>query len=309
MAAQQERFNEFLDPSRSVPDRVNAAREAPAFKSDDALARSKAMVQDTGEDLALRVAALEVAGSAVNQDADVFGLLLQTVTDTGAPIELRRTALFQLDMAAVTSPLPAIRRAEWLSALRSLLDEEDKTLRHRALETLAMEKDEEAQRRLIETMQSRSNALIGVASAIQMLGYDVHADHFPLLREIVRNPPSKAARQEALRLLAGDPNSAELLTQIFEDKNEETEARRLSAIALQAIAPQQFEARAMQVIEDDDEDDALRASCTTALAIHGDPALIANTPKLQEKVRWLYGNAASRPLRQAASQFITRYGP
>src|SRR5262249_42950967 len=147
------------------------------------------------------------------------------------------------------------KRPDYLAALRSIIDDPDAELRRRAIGILAREKDEYVQRRLIDGLEGRSEALVPTEKAIQYLGYDVHAEYFPLLRRIVEDPPNPEARTEAVRLLAADPSSTDLLLTIFSDKGESPDVRKISAIGLHSAAPHRFEEQARRIVLDDDEDD------------------------------------------------------
>src|SRR5437667_255576 len=96
----------------------------------------------------------------------------------------------------------------------------DRLLTSAAATSSAGDEDEYVQRRLIEGLERRSKALVPAAKAVQLLGYDVHAEYFPLLRQIVRQPPTRAAKREAVRLLGADPASKQLLLDLFKDKRE-----------------------------------------------------------------------------------------
>ena len=102
---------------------------------------------------------------------------------------------------------------------------------------LAKEHDEYAQRRLHKRLQKRSKTLVPPAKAIQLLGYDIHAEHYLILKKIVKNPPSVAAKKQAVRLLGTDNSSKALLKRIRKDKNEAPDVRAVSATALQALDP------------------------------------------------------------------------
>jgi hypothetical protein len=115
------------------------------------------------------------------------------------------------------------KRPDYLATLRSIIEDPDAQLRRRAIGILAREKDEYVQRRLIEGLEQRSRALVPAAKAIQFLGYDVHAEYFPLLRRIIEQPPSRAAKREAVRLLSADPAATDLLVTLLNDKQQDPE--------------------------------------------------------------------------------------
>jgi hypothetical protein len=210
--------------------------------------------------------------------------LFEILKDAGLPADARRAALAALRLLRFNSELLNQKRAELIDALRTTVENSDGPLRDEALETLAQEKDEYAQRRLLEGLTGKSEPLVPPARAIQLLGYDVHAEHFPLLREIAQKSDDPATRREAVRLLSADPSSAQFLMDIFQKKDESTEVRRASANALVNVAPQEFEKRAKEVALDESDSDNIRAASLTALAHFGNPTDIAEDTEFVDKV-------------------------
>ena len=111
-------------------------------------------------------------------------------------------------------------------------------LRQRVLGILAREKDAYAQKKLLEGLRKPEKALLPPEKALQLLSYDVHADAYPVAREIVEHPPNPLAKREALRLLAADAASAPIFEKLVRDKNESVELRQLGAAALHALKPE-----------------------------------------------------------------------
>ncbi len=101
-----------------------------------------------------------------------------------------------------------------------------------------------------------------------MLGYDVHAEHYPLLRDIVETSKQPTLRRAALRLLAADSGSRALMRRIATDRGEDKDARATAAVALQSLAPKDFDKVARSVVLDDDDDDDVRATVISAIT-HG----------------------------------------
>jgi hypothetical protein len=190
---------------------------------------------------------------------------------------------------------------------RAVIEDPDVRLRRRAIGILAREKDDYVQRRLLEGLERRSRALVPAAKAIQFLGYDIHAEYFPLLRRIIAQPPSRAAKREAVRLLAADPTAGDLLLTILNDRGEDPEVRRLSGIALQSLAPDRFEAEARRIVLDDDEDDDLRAMSITSLTHFANPAAMRQDDQLNRRIEQLRSESDSRPVQRATAGYLSKY--
>ena len=118
----------------------------------------------------------------------------------------------------------------------------------RVLGILAREKDGYAQKRLLEGLQDPSKALVPPEKALQLLSYDVHAEAYPVAREIVKEPPNPEAKREALRLLSADANSAPVFEKLLRDKEEDRDIRQISAAALQAVKPKRFQEQAREIV-------------------------------------------------------------
>ena len=129
------------------------------------------------------------------------------------------------------------------------------------------------------------------AKAIQFLGYDDHAEFVPLVRKVYKRATG-AAREEALRVLATDPQSERLFTRLLKDKSEKPSIRRISASGLQSLNPEAFEKTARKIVADEDDDNEIRAASLAALA-HGrearekpaDPKLVETVQKVGETTR------------------------
>ena len=148
--------------------------------------------------------------------------------------------------------------ADFRDALRSAATDDDPELREQAMDILALNGDEYVQRLLVEGLQDDNVALVKPQRALQMIGYDVHAEHYGLLRDIVETSKQPTVRRTALRLLAADSDAKDLFARIAADKSEDSAARSTSAIALQSLAPDDFTTVARDVVLDDDDDDKVR---------------------------------------------------
>jgi hypothetical protein len=113
-----------------------------------------------------------------------------------------------------------------------------------------------------------------------------------------------AAREEALRVLATDPESEQLFTRLFKDKSEKRSIRQLSASGLQSLNPEAFDKTARKIVADEDDYNDIRATALAALA-HGREA--RETPvdlKLVETVQKVGESTQSRSIRSAARRFL-----
>jgi hypothetical protein len=307
-AAQQPTgFRELLNARPAARRRMAPAAMATP-QDDDDLTAAVAVVQDSAADLGLRTAALQVINLNIEARPELIDTLLGLLRDPMAPADLRLAILNVLQQISFRMVLFPAKRPDYLATLRSIIEDPNAQLRRRAIGILAREKDEYVQRRLIEGLEQRSRALVPAAKAIQFLGYDVHAEHFPMLRRIIQQPPNGAAKREAVRLLAADPASSDLLLTILNDKHEDPEVRRVAAIALQSLAPDRFEAQARRIILDDDEDDELRALSISALTQFANPAALRQDDQLNRRIEQLRAESGSPQVKQATTAYISKHG-
>jgi hypothetical protein len=141
------------------------------------------------------------------------------------------------------------------------------------------------------------------AKAIQLLGYDDHAEIVPLVRRVYKRATG-AAREEALRVLATDPQSERLFTRLLKDKSEQRSVRGLSASGLQSLNPEAFDRTARKIVADEDDYNDIRATALAALA-HGREAHEKPVdPKLVETVQKIGESTRSRALKSASRRFL-----
>ena len=304
----QASFRDLLNASRPRRSSGRGLTAASAAPEEDDLTAAIAVVRDGTADEALRSAAHQIIGIGIAERPDLFDGLLDIVRDGTVPTDQRLGVLMLLQQISFRLVLFPAKRPGYLETLRSIVGDPDAELRRRAIGILAREKDEYIQRRLLEGLEGTSKALVPAAKAIQFLGYDVHAEHYPLLRKIVEKPPNQAAKKEAMRLLAADPSSEDLMLRILKDKDEKSDVRRLSAVALQSLAPAKVAAEALRMVADDDEDDALRALLLNTLTYFRDPATLTGDDELTRRVEQLQAESPSRQLKQASAAYMSRHG-
>lgn len=229
--------------------------------------------------------------------------LLATVRERGEPATVRRAALHALAALDFLGPRFAPFRADYKQALREVATDADEELRTSALELLAIDKDAYAQGLLVSGLKQPKDAVVSDAKAIQLLGYDDHAEITPLVRKVYKRA-SGPAREEALRFLATDAGSERLFTRLLKDKSEHRNIRRISASGLQSLNPDAFERVARRIVADEDDNVEIRASSLAALA-HGREAREKPLdPKLVETVQHINQSTRSRAMRSASRRFL-----
>jgi len=212
-----------------------------------------------------RIDAIETASSLATSRPTVMNALLRTVTDSSAPVTVRRAALRALRTNSFRTSVFAPFRAQYFEALRSIAKDEDEELRVSALETLAANGDEYGQRLLMDGLRDPAVALVDAANALGMVAADVHAQDYDLVRELARSDDTET-RRSALRVLAADSRSVDLFRKIARDKDEDRVARATSAVALQSLAPKTFKKVAEDVALDETDYPEIRATVLNALA-------------------------------------------
>jgi hypothetical protein len=258
------------------------------------------------EDAEPRASALHAIDIEVGKRPDLIDMVIGLLRDSRGPEVLRLAALRVLQQTSFSGSAFYQKRPEVFDALRAMIDDQDASLRQEALEILAQNYDEYAQRRLLEGLEDSSQAPVSPEKAIQLLGYDIHAEHYPILRDTVQNPPSPEAKAEAVRLLAADPTSKELLTALLKGKDERREVRNASAAALQSLAPAEFEEQAKEILYDTEEYDELRATAINALTLFADQEALEKDPELIGRIEQLREEAPSKEVERTANRFLRR---
>jgi hypothetical protein len=122
----------------------------------------------------------------------------------------------------------------------------------------------------------------------------------------VENPPSPQAKREAVRLLASDPASKDLLAGILRNKDERREVRNASASALQSLAPAEFEEQAKEMVLDDNEYPEIRATAINALTLFADQEALDQDAELTGRVERLRDASTSRAVTRTADRFLRK---
>ena len=231
------------------------------------------IIRDSQADVAERLAAVREASSFDPlSKPSVVKALLRVLATPEEPDEVRLAALTTLQQSSLRVAEFRPYAADFTAALRTATGSELASLREQAMDLLALHHDPFVQEMLVDGLRNPQTATVAPEQALQMLGYDVHAEHYGLLQDIVATSRKPQLRRMALKLLAADSGAKDTFARIAADRSEDPVARSTSAVALQALAPQEFDSLARTIVADDDDDDNVRATVLTALAHNPDDA-------------------------------------
>ena len=264
-----------------------------------------ATASDSQKSVSKRVSALENLPQSICDDREGFQNVLAVLRDPTQPKQVRDATLRTLQAATFAAGNFDACRPDYLATLRSMVADPDPDIRKRVLGILAREHDGYTQRKLLDGLKNPDVALVTPEKALQLLGYDIHADAYAVARDIVERPPNQSAKREALRLLAADSGSTPLFEKILRDKNESADFRRLSATALQTLAPQALQGYARDIVMDEDEDDDVKATSLVALTDLGQAENVNDD--LYERVDRLKSGSSSGAVKKSAKRFVSKY--
>ena len=163
------------------------------------------IIRDTKAEPADRLDAVREASSFDPlSKPSVIKALLGVLSTPEEPDELRLAALTTLQQCSVQVAEFRPYMADFIAALRTATGSELAELREQAMDILALHSDPYVQQMLVDGLRNPDTAVIEPAKALRMLGYDVHAEHYGLLHEIVETSRQPQLRRMALRLLAAD---------------------------------------------------------------------------------------------------------
>ena len=272
------------------------------------------VIRATSGDLQARLAAIrEISTGDPLSRPSVIKALLKIVDADDEPAELRLAALTTLEQVSVRMTEFRPYQADFTAALRKAASSEDSVLRERAMDILALDKDPYVQELLEHGLRNPDAASVAPEQALRMLGYDAHAGHYELLQDIVRSSDQPKLRQMALGQLAADSGAKDTFARIAADRTDDPVARSTSAVALQALAPKEFNTLARRIVADEDDDDGVRATVLTALTHDQTQQPTASRrsaePPMVDVVRRIGSSKApSAQLKAAARDYLARHG-
>lgn len=298
-----ESIAEFFDESKTVNERLNAFEKAGTFQAEDDVEKALNIMRDSGQNEQIRAAALRGLVHELEKSEQLIDEVIAMIKDETLPPVLRLAALTVAQINTFSSPLFEAKMPAYTNALRSVIDDKDKALRETATEYLALNSDEYVQRRLIEGLNNPQKEIVKPEVAVQLLSYDLHADHFPILRKLAENPPNARTKKEALRNLAADANSQDLLKKTLEDKTEDPETRHVCAVALQSLQPEALKPIAKDLILDENENEELKAALLNTLMHVEDKRELDNDTEFEEKLDKMCQHCQSPNLKKVYSQY------
>ncbi|MDG1333832.1 MAG: hypothetical protein P8P74_15955 [Crocinitomicaceae bacterium] len=242
----------FLDESNSLEVRLAAAKNMGNFKEEDDIDKALKIVRNKEENHEIRSKAFSGISKLVLSRQDVMQEAIEALKSGDGEGKVALAALAILQLAEISAPrMLQPNAADYKDALRTAIDHSNKDLRGSALEILAMDKDEYAQRKLINSLESESDELIEPEVAVQLLAYDLHADHLDVLKKVAENSKSVIAKREAIRNLGSDKSAKELLEKTLKDSDEDPETRHAAATALYTLHPELAAKHSKDVILED----------------------------------------------------------
>jgi hypothetical protein len=256
---------------------------------------------------AQRIEALTEAPAAILESDKNLQELLKVVRNTEEPAPVRLAAIDALATAAFAVATFEPYRNDYIATLQEVVDDPNLDIRERALGLLAAEKNKFAQKKLLDGLKKPEKALVPPEKALQLLSYDVHTEAYAAARDIVENPPNELAKQEALRLLAADPNSTKMYEELLRDKDEQREVRQIAASALNSLAPDKLQEHAREILLDDSDYDDIHATSLTAIKQFGDEEAVGKDEKLLKSVNRMSTKSKSAKYKKSAKQFLDTY--
>jgi len=304
--AENERQKEIFKSSDD-PEELKQALTVMSAIDDDLLEKALAIAADTQQELELRSLALRKSVGALSDHDKTQKMALRILNDTTEDATFRITALNTLLVEEFRSPEFSGNKAEFISSLRTILDDADAELRVRAAEQLALDKDEYVQRKLLGEIKSKKAFVVNRAKAIQLLAYDLHAEHYPLLRDIVNEEEAtETEKNEAILALANDTNSKELLETMATDKAVPLKLRMSGANALRCQDPYAFEKAAKKIVVDENEDNEMRILCLNNLLRQPNTKILQEDSTFQEQLRRLKGMRKSPKLKKLSREYLKK---
>jgi hypothetical protein len=280
---------------KSEQDSLKAAQKTAAKSS----IRYEPGTAQTADELIAMIRQLPLDGEA---GSETIQILLAMLADEALAPAVRLRALRHLGGAEFHPIQFEPFRPQFIKLLRNLATSSVREVRLAALERLTLSNDRVAQKLLREGLEKTRKPLVPAAKAVQLLGQDSHAAAFPILRDLAMNAKGKV-REAAVRALASDPKSGQLLEQISTDKLQNTALRQLATLSLKNASATRFGKIARQLVLDEDDDDKLRAAAMSAIAHTSAVATKVAKPRFNLAVDTIKTNTKSRALRASIGRY------
>lgn len=263
-------FLDSFNKAENLNELTSSLQNLDMLTDKSAIKKATEILTNEKNQAASRVLALSKLLVAVSGSEDLIIYVLDLLMNSSNPADLRKEALETIEIISFSSPIFSTVRARIIDGFRALIRDKDLDIRIAVISYLAKNKDSVVQQALIEGLQDSKKALVPEELAIHLLGYDIKANVFPLLRRIVEESTDNASRTQAIHLLAGDKESTNLLVNLFNSKDEKLDIRKTSLLALKEQNPNEFNRLAQTTILNENENIKLRTLSLNAIT-HGLP--------------------------------------
>lgn len=250
--AKNQHIDQILD--KGLDSQIRLAALDSIGEEIEELDRLTSIVTDKEESVAFRSRVLKLITISLGYKEDFVKLLLNVVNDLSEPIELRKTAMFQIRILCFEGPAFKQFRPMVIEGLRKLISDQDKQIALDAIDLLAYQKDEWLQRELKAGLENADKAIVSAESAVYYLSLDPH-NFFDLFKKVAEESQDEKAKIMAIRALSADTSSADFLLSLFANKAQSSEVREASAHALEAQNPDLFLAKSVETFKDEEEQD------------------------------------------------------
>ncbi len=236
---------------------------------------------------------------------DLLPDYLELLGDEGSNPDLRMAALDQLKIAEFQGPHFDAYRASFLDCLRRVTNSRHRKLRAEALEVLAVEKDPFVHSALLDGLKDKAKALVSSNKAIQLLSHDDHSAARDVVWDTFESL-SHLAKEEAIRLLASDPESKTLLERLLRDKSQRSSLRQICATGLRELDSLAFATAVRDIIDDEAEYNEIQATCLSTLANFRTSDSGQEDRDIVDRARRLFTRSRSTNLRRSIRRFLDR---
>jgi hypothetical protein len=248
----------FLDRSRPQAERL-AALEHLGFPDE----RTAAALLDLGVDQTQSTAIRWEALSRLPYDDRYLDAVLKILDDPEDGSEELDANLI-LDLSQRTMRVPAARVRQRIQGVwRKLLDDRRDKVRLQAYRALIANHDGVALGLLVESLQEGRSFPIPLAEAIDLLDLNGSINHIGTLRPYLQHEDPHV-QAKAARALAVDPESRPAIVELARNPRTPAEVR-LNALRALAREDDQFASYAIPLIEDGNEDPAIRLAAMNHL--------------------------------------------
>ncbi|MEO8369194.1 MAG: hypothetical protein ABI806_08345 [Candidatus Solibacter sp.] len=233
---------------------------------------------------------------------------IDILRDSSETLERRLEALRILQAATFADEQFDAVRSDFVAALRALTEDKEVQLRQRALGLLARSQDSYAEKVLMTGLKQPEKAVVPAVDALHYLSYNLHSGVQSMARSLFETSKDQGVRQQALRLMANDPQAIKTIQKTLANKKETVEIRQTSAEALHALDPTAYQKWASKAVLDASEDADVVATSLTALQHFGDAKAIAGNSALRARLGEMSAGKAAPKLKRMAKMIASKYG-